>query len=460
MKNFKLFTSVLLVLAILFIPICQPANAVTNPNPEIKAKAALLVDADTGDVLYSQNSDARVYPASTTKIMTALLAIEAYERKEVALDEMITASYTSHNDLTLDGSTQNIVPGEEMSFKDLIYCVLVASANEACNIVGERVAGGYVGDFIDMMNKRASELGCTGTHFANTHGLHNPDHYTTANDLYLIVKEALKHPLFVEICNTVTYDIPATNVSGERHLTTTNYLISPYRTYYYYKYAKGVKTGSTDEAGHCLISTASKSNVNLIAIIMGAEQITEADGTIITRSFTESKRIYEWAFTNYTKKDILKKSDLIREIPVKLGKGVDSVIVKPENDISALLPSDVKTDTDLKRDIVIYSERDKVPLKAPITAGQVVGEISISYGDKVLGTSKLVSGTSVEMSKISYVFYRIFQFLKKPIVLVFAIPLFLALLILIAFLITNGRRLRNRRRNRYRGSYSGRRRRY
>ncbi len=459
MKNLKLFTSVLVVLAILLLPVTPPAEAVTSPNPEIKATAALLIDSDTGDVLYSQNPDAKIYPASTTKIMTALLAIEAYERKEIGLDEMITASYTSHNDLSLDGSTQNIIPSEEMSFKNLLYCILVASANEACNIIGEKVSGGYIGDFIELMNKRAKELGATSTHFANTHGLHNPEHYTTANDLYLIVKEALKHPLFAEICNTVTYDIPATNIAGERHITTTNYLISPYRTYYYYKYAKGVKTGSTDEAGHCLISTASKSNINLIAIIMGAEQITEADGTIVTKSFTESRRIYEWAFTNYSKKDVLKKSDLIREIPVKLGKGVDSVIVKPETDISSLLPSDINTDSDLKRDIVIYSERDKVPLKAPITAGQVVGEISISYGDKLLGTSNLISSTAVEMSSLSQVFYNIFQFLRKPIVLVFAIPLFLALLVLIAFLITNSRRLRNRRRNRYRGSYSGRRRR-
>ncbi len=321
------------------------------------------------------------------------------------------------------------------------------------------MAGGDIRDFVEMMNKRANELGCTGTHFANAHGLNNPDHYTTANDLYLIVKEALKHPLFAEICNTVTYDIPATNIAGERHLTTTNYLISPYRTYYYYKYAKGVKTGSTDEAGHCLVSTASKSNINLISIVMGADQITEADGTIITKSFTETKRIYEWAFTNYSKKEVLKKNDLIKEIPVKLGKGVDSVIVKPENDISALLPSDIKTDADLKRDIVIYSERDKVPLKAPITAGQVVGEISISYDGKVLGTSKLISSTSVEMSRLSYIIYKILQFLGKPIVLVFAIPLFIALLVLIAFLITNRRRLRSRHRGRYRGSYSGRRRR-
>jgi D-alanyl-D-alanine carboxypeptidase len=457
MKKLKFFASVALVFVMLLSPLTM-VRAVTNLNPDVDATAVILVNADTGEVLYSKNPDGKIYPASTTKMMTALLAIEAVESGKVRLEDMVTASYTSPDGLTLDGSTQNIVPGETMSLKDLLYCMLVASANESCNIIGEYIAGGNINDFIAMMNAKDKELGCTGTHYANTHGLHDPNHYTTATDLYKIVKEAMKHPLFAEITNTVSYDVPATNKSGARHLTSTNYLINPYRTTYYYQYAKGVKTGTTDEAGHCLISTASKNGVNLIAVVMGAQAKTIEDGTSINCAFTESKRLYEWAFSNYKKIDLIGTSDLIKEIPVKLGKGVNSVIVKPQTAVSAVIPTDAK-DTDITRSVVIYSERDKKPLNAPVTAGQVVGEISVSYKGTVVGSAKLVSSTAVEASKLQYVFYTIF---KNPLLLILFILLLIALLVLVFFIITNRRRLRNRAHRRSgsmnNNSYSGRKR--
>jgi D-alanyl-D-alanine carboxypeptidase (penicillin-binding protein 5/6) len=382
--------------------------------------------------------------------MTALLAIEAINSGRIGLDDMVTASYTSPDGLSLDGSTQNIVPGETMSLRNLLYCNLVASANESCNIIGEYVAGGNIKDFLALMNQRAKELGCTNTHFSNTHGLHDVNHYTTALDLYKIVKEAEKHPLFVDITNTITIDIPATNKSPLRHLVTTNYLISPYRTTYYYQYAKGIKTGTTDEAGYCLISSASKNGVNLVAVIMGAGEKTLEDGTHINTAFTESKRLYEWAFSNYKKRDLAVTSDLIKEIPIKLGKGVNSIIVKPQTGISALLPSDSQ-ESDFSRNIVIYSERDKTPLTAPISAGQVVGEISVSYKGTVAGTAKLISSTSVEQSNFQYIIHQI---VTNPLLLILSIIFILALIIFLLFIITNRKRLRNRSRYNNRG-YSG-----
>ncbi len=450
MRILKIFTSLALILMLMLAPLA-PAQALSNPNPEIQAKAVLLLNADNGAPLYSLNPDGRIYPASTTKIMTALLAIEAIESGKAGLDDMVTASYTSHEGLTLDGSTQNIVPGEKMSLRNLLYCNLVASANESSNIIGEYIAGGNISDFIARMNARAKELGCTGTHYANAHGLHDPNHYTTASDLYKLVKEAEKHQLFRDICNTVSIDIPATNKSPIRHLVTTNYLISPYKTTYYYQYAKGIKTGTTDEAGYCLVSSASKNGVNLIAIVMGAPEKKLEDGTDINTAFTESKRLYEWAFSSYKMRDLVSTSNLIKEIPVKLGKGVNSIIAKPQSNISAVVPSDAQ-DSEFTRNVVIYSERDKTPLTAPVSAGQVVGEISVSYKGSVVGTSKLISSTSVEVSGFQYAVYKI---VKNPVLLVLSILLILALVVIAIFVIINRRRLRNRARYRTRG-YSGR----
>jgi len=440
MKKSKFFTSLLLIITVL-LSVSVKAGALTDPD--IQARAVMLVDADSGAVYYSKNPDGLVYPASTTKIMTCLLAIEAYERGEIALDEPITASYTSHNDLTLDGSTQNIIPSEVMPFKDLLYCSLVASANEAGNILGERVAGGNIYDFIDMMNDRAAQLGCTGTHFSNTHGLHNPNHYTTAHDLYLIVREALKHPLFVEICNTVSIEIAPTNKSDTRYLNTTNYLISPYRISYYYPYAAGIKTGHTDESGRCLISTASKNGINLIAVIMGASTFTDSEGLLLNGSFTESKRLYEWAFSSFSNRVLVSTDELVREVTIKLGNGVDSIIVRPQDNISALLPSDVD-DSAITREIIIYNERDGVPLNAPISAGQVIGEISVSYDGKLLGTTKLVSNSSVEQSRFEYVKSIVFGSLNTPLAKLI-VALIIIVIILYIFFVINGKKRRRRR---------------
>lgn len=445
MKKSKIFISLLLIITVV-LSFNLSARALTDPD--IQAKAVLLINADTEEVYYSKNPDEPVYPASTTKIMTCLLAIEAYERGEIALDEPITASYTSHNDLTLDGSTQNIIPTEVMPFKDLLYCSLVASANEAGNILGERVAGGDIYEFIDMMNERAKELGCTGTHFANTHGLHNPNHYTTARDLYLITKEALKHPLFVEIVNTVSIEIPPTNKSGTRYLTTTNHLISPYRVSYYYPYASGVKTGHTDEAGRCLVSTASKDGINLVAIVMGASTYTDDEGIVYNMSFTESKRLYEWALNSFSNRVLVSTDELVREVAIKHGSGVDSIIVRPEETITSILPVDVE-DSEIEREIIIYNEREGIPLNAPISAGQVIGEISVSYNGKHLGTTKLVSISSVEQSRYEYIKSTVIDTLKNPIIKIIAFVLAILIVLYIIFLISG------RKRRRYKPSKSG-----
>lgn len=218
----------------------------------IDAKSALLIDMDTEQVLYEQAADEQRYPASITKIMTALLTLEAVGRGELDLNDVITMDDAALADLTPDSSTAGLQAGEEITVRNLLYCLLLASANEAANALAIAVAGD-IPTFVEQMNQRAQELGMSGTHFVNPHGLHSDDHYTTARDIFKMAKQAMTHATFREIVSTGTYTVPATNLSGERTLYNTNALLtSALHPGYTYSGTIGIKTGSTGQAGYCL----------------------------------------------------------------------------------------------------------------------------------------------------------------------------------------------------------------
>ena len=217
----------------------------TFPIP--RAKAAILYDLKGARIIYESNKSERLFPASLTKIMTALLVLEKGNLKDV-----VTVSENSLADITYLHSKLGLKAGEEISVESLLTALLVASANDAANVLGEYISGD-IRSFVELMNQRASELGMMNTHFVNPHGFHDSEHFSSAYDILLVTKEALKHEKFREIVNIKTIRIPATNISEEKLISTTNHLISRYRnTFHQYKYATGIKTGSTDEAGNCL----------------------------------------------------------------------------------------------------------------------------------------------------------------------------------------------------------------
>lgn len=400
MKKIRILPLILLLCLLLS---ALAPGALALDDPALDARAAVLADLDTGQVFVSKNADAKMYPASLTKVMTVLLAVEAIENGTVSLYDEVTASADSTADMVEDGSTANIQPGETMTLENLLYCALVESANEACNIIAEYI-GGSISAFVDMMNARAAELGCTGTHFANPHGLPDDNHYTTANDLYLITREAVSHDLFMEICNTVDYTVPATNMSEERHLSNTNGLInadSPYYKGYYYEYAKGVKTGHTSAAGYCLISTAEKDGVHLVAVVLGCTGVQNGDGTLTYNNFVDTINLYNWVFNNFSQQEILSSAELVAEVPVAMGADADSVTLRPKDVVTALLPNDADT-SGFERQITIYSQQGGESLQAPVSAGEVLGEITVSKDGVVYGTTALVASTSVQLSKLQY----------------------------------------------------------
>ena len=356
-------------------------------DPDILAKAALLVDANTGTVVYAKGEHEELYPASLTKIMTALLTLEAIDAGKLSMDQELTATATALEGLSSDGSSAGIKVGETMSVRNLLYCMMVVSANEACDILAEAVSGS-VSAFVAAMNAKAADLGCENTHFVNPNGLHDPQHYTSAWDMYLITKAAMEYPDFMTICDTAAYTVPATNLNAERKLYTTNHLLSNWRVIGYRNTeAHGIKTGTTDAAGHCLVSSAMRGSLHFISVILGADRVVE-NGVGNIRSFSETTRMFNYGFDNFTYKTIVEEKEVIQEVPVSLSK-MDHVTVHPAKDIEVLLPK-VLGAGDLERTITLEE-----PVEAPVEKGQKLGTIRVYSDEKMLIQLPLVAAASV-----------------------------------------------------------------
>lgn len=455
----KRFLSVFLLFVLLVSLTATPFAAAEEPtlpeDPDIQAKAALLVDANTGAIVYAKNEHQELYPASLTKIMTALLVVEAIDKGQLSLDQEVTASSTIES-LDTDGSTANIKPGEIMTVEQLLYCMLVVSANEACVILAEAVSGS-VDAFVDQMNEKAQALGCENTHFVNPTGLHDSQHYTSAWDLYLITKEALTHKDFVRISDTGDVTLPATNLHEARALHSTNYLISVWRSRgYINKNAHGIKTGSTSEAGHCLVSSAAKGSLSFISVVLGCDRLTLEDGEIRTMSFYETNRLFQWGFDNFSYKTILTADEYPKEVAVSLSK-IDHVTVHPARDVEILMPNDLEPE-DLERTITLNSD----PVEAPITTGDKLGTIQLSYQGTVYATEDLLALNDVEASRLLTFWRDVKLFFAKPAVKIAGIVLAVLLVVALLWkLIFGRRRYRYGRRVGFsrRESYRGRRRR-
>lgn len=428
-----------------------PAPAVKNDDgltvPDLTAKEVVLADLDDGKMIYSKDMDTKAYPASLTKIMTVFLAVEAIEAGKVSAADKIAAYDDCLSGLEPESSTANIKPGEVLTLEQLMYCALVASANEACNIIAEYI-GGSISGFVDMMNARAEALGCKGTHFANPNGMPNDNHYTTAYDLYLISKEAIRHDLFSAICNAQSYTVPGTNMSDPRTLYNSNALISAKGTYgggYIYDYAAGVKTGYTSAAGYCLVSTATKNGVRLMCVVLGCPSKTREDGSTKFNNFSDSISLYNWVFTNYKYHTVFTTDDLMAEVAVKYAPADENTVnLRPEKDVSLLLPSTV-ADKDIDKKITVYEGA-----AAPVSAGQALGEMEILVNGSSAAKVKLVAATSVEVSQGEYIRQHLHStFSQVWVKIVFWLLIFVILLyvsLVVRYRILRQKHLREKRR--------------
>ena len=457
----SLFLSLLLVLP-LTAPVARAAESGSGSAildaMDVNAAAALLVDPDTGEVLYEKNPHEQRYPASITKVMTCLLTLEAVDRGELTLEQTVTASQALHTGIGENASTADIKAGEEIRIIDLLYAALIPSANEACNVLAEAVSGD-VASFVELMNQRAAELGMEDTHFANTHGYHDDNHYTSAWDIYLMCKEAMQYETFRTIVSSLNYTMPATNMHEEpRIVRSTNALISNFRVFgYLYQYATGIKTGSTPEAGYCLAASATKEDRNLISVVLGCERepnTTGSDGFIY---FDETIRLFDWGFNNFTRQVMLDgtKRD-IPEVAVTLGKDTNYVTLEPQGEIEALLPRDVGPE-----DFTYSITRNAESVEAPVEKGQQLGAITVSFNGKEYGTLPLVASISVERDEWLYRLDRLEKFFGQLWVRILLVVIAVAVAVLLVrhFLFGGRRRRYGRAYSGGRSRYTGRRRR-
>ncbi|MGM9618608.1 MAG: D-alanyl-D-alanine carboxypeptidase family protein [Oscillospiraceae bacterium] len=426
MKKVRLL-SLFLICLLLTGLFSAPALAAA-PSLTVEAKAALLLDGETGEVLYEKNAEEKLYPASLTKVMTALLVFEAIDAGQLSLQQEITAPAAAFVGLSSDGSTANIEAGEVLTVDDLLACMLINSANEAASILACAV-GGTIADFVSRMNARAAELGCENTHFVNPTGLHDGDHYTTAWDLYRITQAALAHPHFLEICDSKSWEVPETNLHDARTLHSTNYLISNWRALgYLYSGAHGVKTGNTSEAGHCLISTATRTGRSLFGVILGAgKQSYYENNRQVEKvgSFLEMARMFDWGFDNFTRQTLVTSTETVTEARVALSREANYVVVHPAEDVQRLLPNDLEPEK-LTRDISLYQE----VFNAPIQAGDELGTMTLRHGDTVYATVPLLAMNDVSASWILTLHYHVVSFFSRPAVKLVCLVLLIAAVLL------------------------------
>ena len=354
-----------------------------------KVKAALLYDLGSDSLVFAQDIDVQLFPASLTKVMTALLTIEM----QSDLDAVVTVTADGLKGQEPGGSNVALKVGEEMTVRDLLYCLMVKSGNDAASVLAVQNAGS-IEAFVEVMNRRAQELGCTGTHFMNPHGLHHDDHYTTARDMAKILKEALKYPFFEEIFTTKEYIVPATNLSEARELKTTNFLI---RSNGYPNVLDsrvlGGKTGNTSKAVRCLCTLAEKDGMRLLTVVLGAKATYSSDGYSFQRygNFEETSALLDFVYGNYTTMQVLTPSQVAGQFPVSGGE--HNAFGAISGTMSAAVPvgSDINT--------IRYEYTLTGSLTAPVEKDQQIGLVRVWLDNTCLAQQNLRAASAVAVEK-------------------------------------------------------------
>lgn len=396
MKKFKKIP-VILAMCLFFSCFLPAAEAVEPPHLQ-SADGVLVVDLNTGTIMYELNKDTYHSIASLTKMMTCLLAVEEVEAGRVSLTDMVTAQDDCLQGLDVSSSNAGITPGEVMSYEDLLYCALVHSANDACNVLGTYIAGS-IGAFVNKMNDRAEMLGCTNTHFVDTCGMLNrtEGHYSSPYDLYLIASEALTHPLFAKVCSTASYTVSQTNYRPSFDIFNSNALLTGdglYGSGYLYDGVFGIKTGFTKPAGYCLVSACSRIGARVMVIVLGCNGPLTYTTAGEYQNFVDSATLYDWAFKNFSNKTMFLAGEPMQRFPVENAKDKGTVALCATENLTLLLPNDI-AESDIEMEIL----PDEGALVAPVEAGVELGTVNVYVKGERYGSVRLVSDASVELDK-------------------------------------------------------------
>lgn len=393
---FCAFLSLLCVINIAALPVsatqadlsvtggCNTVDAAVPLSDEGKlaktAKAVILYELGSDTMIYAWNPDERIYPTSMVKMMTALVTLE-----NAALTDEVTVTRTALNAVAIGSVSAGLSVGEVITVEDLLYCMMVGSANDASAVLAEHVAGDQAA-FVQMMNEKAAELGCRETAYTNAHGLHDEGTYTTARDLCRITEAALENEVFKTLFTTATHTVPATNKSAERIVETTNYMMkdSSHKKYPDDRVTGG-KTGATNQGGRCLTLTAEGGGMNILCIVMGAKPTVAEDGSLEAYgSFEESNALLDMVFETYEYRQIFFDGQSISQYPV--ANGASDVVTQPSDSASTVLPKELDL-TALRWEY----QQTVGAINAPVEQGSELGTVQVWYGEKCLAQTQMVA---------------------------------------------------------------------
>lgn len=369
----------------------DPTHPEILQNEHLTASSVILINADTGKVVFSKNEKAKMYPASTTKIMTVLVALEMMQNNEEALKQKCLVTESAVN-LAEDESSARLKAWSEVPLIDLLYAAILPSGNDAANAIAENLGG--MESFAQRMNQKAYELGCTKTNFVNSHGLHDENHYTTAEDMALIAKAAMENEIFREIVSASTHAMSGGNSS----VSNRNDFLNPNKGERYYEYGTGVKTGTTSAAGNCFVGSATKNGINLISVVFNASK----DAT----RYSDTIKLMEYGFAQF-------ESTTIAELYLETPRVVDIArFALDDPEVGRLALELQLTPSSTKPNPIVLSQDEKAlwiqqfysrtvteftrELVAPIAAGEVMGTLTYYPENDVPVIYELIASRSIE----------------------------------------------------------------
>lgn len=401
------------------------------------AKSVILYELSTDTLVYGYQPDRQIDPTGLVKLLTVLVALEKGN-----LDDMVTVHQSTLNTVAVGAVSAKLKAGEEISLRDLLYCVMVSSANDACAVIAAHIGGDQAG-FVSMMNAKARELGCTASNFTNAHGLSSENQYSTARDLAIITHSALQNPTFAEMFAVTGYTVAATNKSEQRELKTTNNMMRQNLSNYDERVTGG-KPAAATTTDRSMICTAQIGTANYLCVVMNTKGEVSEDGLSIIRYgiFEEMSALLDYAQAGFEVRQILDDSQALYQYDVPGGE--NGVILRPASDVSVVLPKDCDVEK-----LGFTHQVDASGLSAPISIGQKLGSITISYGYLIMGSCDLLAmhpvaaqGTSITPSQRVEVDRQEKTSIWKQLI-VYAAFILLGILAVVAMISTLVRAVRN-----------------
>lgn len=390
---------------------------------DMNVASYILVSLDTGEVIFEKNSHEKRTPASLTKLLTSYVAMKYTEDLD---GTMITAKQKDFDEIYgYNSSTADIRKDETLSMRQLLYAMLLPSANEAGCMVANHIGKGSRSNFCMLMNTEAKKLGATDTNFTNAHGLFTDNHYTSAYDMYLIAKACYETPGFMDIATTSLYQMPANTRHAQPYNIISTIKMQSKGSPFYRSYVKGMKTGSLPEAGHNFVSVCQKNGESYILVVMGAF----ADGNLLTSNFPAfdaTSAIMDYFFNEFSLKPANSLESPVSEVKLKYAKGVDNLLVYPKSEVYSVLPNSAEENSFQK----IFNLPKEV--SAPVKAGDTIGTVSYYIADSLVGTTELICAESYDRDFIIFLVEKFKEGLHS---LYFRVVVIVTLVLIIAFII-------------------------